>query len=581
VTPQVIRRHVTAKFVIAFLVVTLVIALVGGVNYFQSQQTVESNAKAELQSQSELRATLQSQWVKNVKTQTELISSTVRPVDLSLANAKPEPNDGAVDIIEIHYVNTTTEEILASTNQELSGQSLDTVAQPWVRTIRTAPFETTPATNVWLPEESYDRGGTQVVGFVSRASERGSAVVVVAKNENLLERFTQDTEVTSTVYNSEGQLLFGDETEFTSTSLSQEPLEEGKSRLVEDGDRLLVFSPVDGTNWVVTTVASKSNVLQPSRTIGTNVVSIVIASLIALLVVGTVLGRHTVRPLNRLRRGTQRIATGEFDIDLSTSRTDEIGQLYADFDVMREELDSRIRQIEQVNEEISAQKQTLEAKNRQLELINRVVRHDISNSMNVIELYTDLLEDHVEGDAREHLEKVKRHEQNVVNITQTVSNLLSVLEGEDQELESVNLESHLRPEIEDVDDTFDEAIIERDDTIPAVMVQANEMLSSVFRNILQNAIKHNDKETPEVRVSVSEQEESVVVSIADNGPGIPPERRETVLGRGEKGLESSGTGVGLYLVDTLVEHYDGELRIESNDPEGTVFNVTLHRTTHF
>jgi signal transduction histidine kinase len=41
------------------------------------------------------------------------------------------------------------------------------------------------------------------------------------------------------------------------------------------------------------------------------------------------------------------------------------------------------------------------------------------------------------------------------------------------------------------------------------------------------------------------------------------------------GLDSAGTGLGLYLVDTLVDRYGGEIRVEDNDPEGTVFVVEL------
>jgi signal transduction histidine kinase len=67
----------------------------------------------------------------------------------------------------------------------------------------------------------------------------------------------------------------------------------------------------------------------------------------------------------------------------------------------------------------------------------------------------------------------------------------------------------------------------------------------------------------------------VVVRVADNGPGVPDDRKEAVFGRGEKGLRSTGTGLGLYLVDTLVDSYGGRVRVEDNDPEGAVFVVEL------
>jgi len=50
-----------------------------------------------------------------------------------------------------------------------------------------------------------------------------------------------------------------------------------------------------------------------------------------------------------------------------------------------------------------------------------------------------------------------------------------------------------------------------------------------------------------------------------------------VFGRGKKGLESPGSGLGLYLVDNLVETYGGRVWIEDNEPKGAIFCVELQR----
>ena len=76
-------------------------------------------------------------------------------------------------------------------------------------------------------------------------------------------------------------------------------------------------------------------------------------------------------------------------------------------------------------------------------------------------------------------------------------------------------------------------------------------------------------------VSCAEQSETVRVTIADNGPGIPDEQKRTVFGKGEKGVDSPGTGIGLYLVETLVDQFGGDVWIEDNDPKGSVFVVEL------
>jgi len=52
-------------------------------------------------------------------------------------------------------------------------------------------------------------------------------------------------------------------------------------------------------------------------------------------------------------------------------------------------------------------------------------------------------------------------------------------------------------------------------------VLANEMLASVFRNLLNNAVQHNDTDAPEVTVTCEETDDRIRVRVADNGPGVP------------------------------------------------------------
>jgi Signal transduction histidine kinase len=92
---------------------------------------------------------------------------------------------------------------------------------------------------------------------------------------------------------------------------------------------------------------------------------------------------------------------------------------------------------------------------------------------------------------------------------------------------------------------------------------------------MSNTITHNDKELPEVTVSATVDEEVVRVRIADNGPGIPDTQKIQIFCEGEKGLDSGGTGTGLYLVETLVDRYEGSVWVEDNVPEGSVFIVEL------
>lgn len=121
------------------------------------------------------------------------------------------------------------------------------------------------------------------------------------------------------------------------------------------------------------------------------------------------------------------------------------------------------------------------------------------------------------------------------------------------DLEPAGLPDHLKVPIEDARSAFDNAVITVEDRIPDVTVRGNDLLEAVFRNLLQNAIVHNDKPEPNVDVSTAVGAETVTVAIADNGPGIPDSQKEEIFGKGEKGLDSPGTGIGLYVELPIVD----------------------------
>ncbi|MFC6953334.1 PAS domain-containing protein [Halorubellus litoreus] len=220
----------------------------------------------------------------------------------------------------------------------------------------------------------------------------------------------------------------------------------------------------------------------------------------------------------------------------------------------------------------------LEARSEQLELLNRILRHDIRNDMTVVLAVLDLLSEHVaDEEGADLVEEVGERAQHVVDLTATLRDLMTVVLDETEHLQPVPIAGVLEDELADVDAAFPRAITRIEGDLPDGAVRANEMLHSVFRNLLKNAVQHNDQDLPEVVVSATATDDAVTVRVADNGPGIPDDRKRKVFGRDEKGLESSGTGVGLFLVDRLVDEFEGSVRVEDNDPSGAVFVVELPR----
>ena len=223
----------------------------------------------------------------------------------------------------------------------------------------------------------------------------------------------------------------------------------------------------------------------------------------------------------------------------------------------------------------SGDHERLEEQRDDLRLLNQVMRHDIRNDLQLVQAYAELLDEYVDEDGKEYLEKIKESAESAVGMTTTARDLTQVILRSEAETEPIPVAKTLNRQVEDVVSAYPEAVVRVDGTLPQTTVVANDMLDSVFRNLLRNAIEHNDTTPPEVEVSGTLTNGHVTIRIADNGPGVPDERKEEIFGKGQKGLESSGAGIGLYLVRSLVDSYGGQVWVEDNDPDGAVFVVEL------
>ena len=119
------------------------------------------------------------------------------------------------------------------------------------------------------------------------------------------------------------------------------------------------------------------------------------------------------------------------------------------------------------------------------------------------------------------------------------------------------------------------------DAEPCVVRARRVDLDMIFRNLLDNAVKYAGGE-PRVEVAVQPEPNGCTVTrISDNGRGIPHKLRRKVFGRFVRlGLElerhKPGTGLGLYIVRTLVRRLHGQVRVRDRDEgSGTVFEVRL------
>jgi signal transduction histidine kinase len=110
----------------------------------------------------------------------------------------------------------------------------------------------------------------------------------------------------------------------------------------------------------------------------------------------------------------------------------------------------------------------------------------------------------------------------------------------------------------------------------AEIVEADQgRLRQVLHNLLQNARRYAGGN---VTIGAHLQDECVVLRVEDDGPGIPPDERQTIFSRGLRGITAGtepGSGLGLYISAKLMHAQGGELTVEDSASGGACFVVVL------
>ncbi|MDS0281752.1 hybrid sensor histidine kinase/response regulator [Haloarcula onubensis] len=240
--------------------------------------------------------------------------------------------------------------------------------------------------------------------------------------------------------------------------------------------------------------------------------------------------------------------------------------------------------------ERSRQQRTLRRRNDQIEFFNSILRHDMLNGMNVIRARGELLSGRLDGDEREYADTIVRWSDDIIDLTEKVRSVLETLSEDGMtEMERRDLGAVLDDAAERARSVSGDCAVVNH--VEDIEVAADELLEDVFGNLFMNAVEHGSaspdgtagrdavaRDGVTVTVTAAVRDGTVTVRIADDGPGIAPERRRRVFDRGEKGSASSGTGFGLYFVDSMIESYGGRIWVEDSDAGGAAFVVELPRT---
>lgn len=217
-------------------------------------------------------------------------------------------------------------------------------------------------------------------------------------------------------------------------------------------------------------------------------------------------------------------------------------------------------------------KRIAETRREQIAFVNRLLRHNILNHVQVISGYAQLGTRTVEDIEREDLDVIGASSERISEIIDDVRILINSLEG-NIEIRPIDISPMLQAQADLVQERYPETEVSV--RIPdELVVQGNSALSTVFENVLENAIIHNDREVPQVSVQASIADDTAEICIADNGPGIPQDLIARYL-EAAVPAEGKGDSLGLYLVSRMVTMVNGDVRVEENEPRGSIVVISL------
>lgn len=219
-----------------------------------------------------------------------------------------------------------------------------------------------------------------------------------------------------------------------------------------------------------------------------------------------------------------------------------------------------------------------ETERARLEFLHSSLRHNVLNGLNIILGTVDGLDGTVDAAYDEEIEVIRRRGEELIRFTEGTNALMgNFLNRRDTSTRPIDLSATITEAVEKARGQYDYAAfsVEGPDD---VYIDGDDFVDELFWNLLSNAVVHNDKPTPTVSVTLTRTDGTVLVSVADNGPGIVDEEKEYYLEWNVKGVDSSGTGLGLAIANTVAARYGGTLWIEDNEPEGTVVHVDLPRS---
>jgi methyl-accepting chemotaxis protein len=423
---------------VALAVAVVVIVGFGAVISTQASATLQDDVEGDLQTLSETRADQLHTWLDSVRREAVLTAQhqAVRSGDPATVDEYIEAQVAAghvpEDVLAVHYLDTESMTIERSSMDDMEGVS---------PAEQGAPFATDPPTfdspdDVVVTEpfsvSVVDRPLVAAITPVPGVEDR--ALVFMTDIEARSQGLSDSRGDTSTVVvNSAGNYVAHPNASKILTAHEGHggdlsTLAAGETRFSDTGNMLMASTRMPETDWVVMIHSQKATAYALGSQINSDLVGLVLLAVINLGLVGVTIGSNTIISLRRVSGRAQAMADGDLDVDLQTTRDDEIGTLYHSFAEMRDSIREKIAEAEEAREDAESARTEAESAQSRAEREAGELEAMTSHLETKADDYGAVLAAAADGDLTRRVD-IDSENDSMASVGRSINEALDALEG--------------------------------------------------------------------------------------------------------------------------------------------------------
>jgi two-component system sensor histidine kinase BaeS len=263
------------------------------------------------------------------------------------------------------------------------------------------------------------------------------------------------------------------------------------------------------------------------------------------------------RPLKQLRTAVEALAKGDFGVRVKgTSKQDEVGKLSQSFNFMAEAL----QREEALRQHLTSN-----------------IAHELRTPLAVMKANVEAMMDGVVENRDEGLENIRLEVERLIKLVEGIEDITKAEASFFSRRDRTEID--LKEFLAGIGAKLAPLAVEKGLEMkiaggrPLAVFTDPDKLERIIQNIVTNAIRNTEK--GDIRIAYGMEKNMFFVEVKDTGTGIPEDRQQMIFKRFYRGEDSKGIGLGLAIVQELVDVMGGRIELRSRVGEGSSFKVFL------